>query len=168
MRHLGREHACVHPGQYGGRLGREPTTFTLIEELRLNRSKLTRTSFTNLYNDCTSNFDYILVPLASLTACGFGIHRQVVFVHNANTLENAILKLKISNQVTNEAYRQQCAKLPIHGTGQGSGNSPVTWCFISSKLFTCYDKKCHGITFSSLDQSVSLTLNTSLVSLREM
>ena len=128
-----------------------------MEELRLDYSQLTRTPYTNFDNDCTSNFDRILMPLASLAARGFGIHRQVVFVH-ANTLENAIFKLKLSNKVTDEAYRQ-CVKFPIHGTGQGSGNSPVIWCFISSKLFTSYDQKCHGMTFSSPDKSVSLTLN---------
>jgi hypothetical protein len=30
---------------------------------------------------------------------------------------------------------------PIYGTGQGSGNSPAIWCFISSLLYDCYDKK---------------------------
>jgi hypothetical protein len=30
---------------------------------------------------------------------------------------------------------------PIYGTGQGSGNSPMIWCFISSILFHCYESK---------------------------
>ena len=75
----------IHPGQYGGRPDREPTTVTLIEELRLDHSQLTQTPYTNLDNVYTSNFDRILMPLPSLAAHGFGIHRQVVFVH-ANTL----------------------------------------------------------------------------------
>ena len=46
------------------------------------------------------------MPLASLTARGFGIHQQVVFVHS-QTLENTIFKLKLSNKgrVTNNRNR---------------------------------------------------------------
>eukprot|EP00534_Pseudo-nitzschia_fraudulenta_P016050 CAMPEP_0201252400 /NCGR_PEP_ID=MMETSP0852-20130820/66895_1 /ASSEMBLY_ACC=CAM_ASM_000632 /TAXON_ID=183588 /ORGANISM="Pseudo-nitzschia fraudulenta, Strain WWA7" /LENGTH=178 /DNA_ID=CAMNT_0047552111 /DNA_START=1112 /DNA_END=1648 /DNA_ORIENTATION=- len=113
----------IHPGQYGGRPGRDPITITLIEELHLDHSQLTRTPFTNLDNDCTSNFDRILMPLASLVACGFGIHRQVIFVH-ANTLENAIFKLKISNQVTgDEAYRQ-CVNFLSMAPGKAAAIHP--------------------------------------------
>ena len=62
----------IHPGQYGGRPGREPTTITLIEELHLDHLQLTRIPYTNLDNDCTSNFDRILMPLASLAAVFYG------------------------------------------------------------------------------------------------
>ena len=79
----------IHPGQYSGRPGRESTIITLIEELCLDHSQLTRILYTNSGNDGTSNFDRIFMPLASIVASGFGIHRQVVFVH-ANTLENTI------------------------------------------------------------------------------
>ena len=72
----------IHSGQYGGRPGREPTTITLIEELQLDHSQLTRIPYTNLDNDCTSNFDYIFMPLASLVAQGFGSHQQVLFIED--------------------------------------------------------------------------------------
>jgi hypothetical protein len=47
----------------------------------------------------------------------------------------------------------------LHGTGQGSGNSPVIWCFISSKLFQAYNTKAHGITFSSPTGDTSLRVS---------
>ena len=89
--HLASEHNTVHRGQFGGRPGRDPTTITLLEELRLDYSKMTRTSFVNFDHDAKSCYDRILMPLASLAGRGFGIHRQVIFVH-AQTLENAIFK----------------------------------------------------------------------------
>ena len=117
---------------------------------------MTRTPFVNFDHDAKSCYDRILMPLASLAGRGFGIHRQVIFVH-AQTLENAIFKLKLSNKVTAEAYRH-CKQFPIHGTGQGSGNSPVIWCFVSSKLFECYESKAHGMTFTSPDGTVQFSM----------
>ena len=102
--HLASKHDTVHRVQFGGQPGRDPTTITLLEELRLDYSQMTLTPFVNFDHDTKSCYDCILMPLASLAARGFGIHRQVVFVH-ARTLENAIFKLKLSNKVTGEAYR---------------------------------------------------------------
>ena len=87
------------------------------------------------------------MPIASLAGRSFGIHQNIIFVHAA-TLEEAEFKLKISNKVTDTAYKH-CIKFPIHGTGQGSGNSPMIWCFISSKLFDCHQKNAHGLLFAS-------------------
>ena len=119
---------------------------------------MTWTPFVNFDQNAKSCYDRILKPLASLAAQGFRIHRQVVFVH-AQTLKNAIYKLKLSNKVTGEAYRH-CKQFPIHSTGQGSGNSPVIWCFVSGKLFQCYKDIAHGMTFSSPDGSVKFSMAT--------
>jgi hypothetical protein len=57
--------------------------------------------------------------------------------------------------VTNEFY-QHCDAYPIYGTGQGSGNSPVIWVFISSVLFKCHEKCAKGAIFESPDKSVTI------------
>jgi hypothetical protein len=38
---------------------------------------------------------------------------------------------------------------PIYGIGQGSGNSLAIWCFLSSILYDCYDKKSSKATYST-------------------
>ena len=101
--HLASENDTVHRSQFGGRHGRDPTTITLLEELCLDYSQMTWTPFVNFDHGVKSCYDRILMPLASLAARGFGIHRQAVFVH-AQTLENTIFKVKVSNKVTGEAY----------------------------------------------------------------
>ena len=58
----------LHQGQYGSRPGKCPKTIALMEELRLDYSLLTRTSFINFHNDATACFDRIVVSLASLIA----------------------------------------------------------------------------------------------------
>ena len=70
----------------------------------MDYSQKTRTPFVNFDHNDKSCYDQILMPLGSLASQGYGIHQQVVFVH-AQTLENAIFKLKLSNKVTGEAYQ---------------------------------------------------------------
>ena len=91
--------------------------------------------------------------------CGikYGIHKDIVFVH-ASTLKEAEFKLKTSRKVSDTSYKH-CLKFPIHGTGQGSTNSPIIWCFISSVAFTAHDDHAHGMTFSSPDASVFARIN---------
>jgi hypothetical protein len=75
-----------------------------------------------------------------------GMH-NTIFVH-ATTLEEAEFKLKISTKVSNTSYKH-CIKFLIHGTGQGSSNSPMIWCFISCILFGSHEEQANGILFES-------------------
>ena len=59
---------------------------------------------------------------------------------------------------SNTSYRH-CKKFPIHGTGQGSENSPMIWCFISSILFDCHNQKAHGITTASPNGDVVVSFS---------
>jgi hypothetical protein len=126
----------LHQGQYGGLPGRDCTSLTYLEELRFDYSLLTRYSLANFDNDVTTCYDRILCSVASL--------------EHAQTLEEAEFKLKTSTKISETAYKH-CIKFPIHGTGQGSTNSPIIWCFISSVLFESHDVKAHGMLFESPD-----------------
>jgi hypothetical protein len=59
--------------------------------------------------------------------------------------------------LSEESY-SHCIAFPIYGTGQGSGNSPVVWCFLSSILFDCHASKAHGAVFESPDKKSSIQL----------
>jgi hypothetical protein len=119
---------ALHQGQYGGLPGRDCTSLTYLEELRFDYSKLTRYPVANFGNDATACYDRILCAVASLAGRKYGIHKNVIFIH-AQTLEEAEFKLKSSTKVSETSYKH-CTKFPIHGTGQGSSNSPTIWCFI--------------------------------------
>ena len=71
----------------------------------------------------------------------------IIFVH-ATTLEEAEFKLKTSEGISASSYKH-CAKFPLHGTGQGSTNSPMIWCFVSSVLFQTHEQHAHGMLFQS-------------------
>jgi hypothetical protein len=133
---------ALHQGQYGGLPGRDCTSLTYLEELRFDYAKLTRYPVANFDNDAAACYDRILCSVASLAGRKYGIHKDVIFIH-AQTLEEAEFKLKSSTKVSATSCKH-CMKFPIHGTGQGSSNSPTIWCFISSVLFQCYNEKHPG------------------------
>ena len=147
----------LHQGQFGGLPGRDCTSLTFFEEIRYDYSAITRYPFTNFDNDATACYDRILCSIASICGIKYGIHRDVVFVH-AKTLEEAEFKLKTSKRISSTSYKH-CTKFPIHGTGQGSTNSPIIWCFISSVAFTAHEQKAHGMLFASPDNSTSVRIN---------
>ena len=65
-------------------------------------------------NNATSCYNRILVSLASLTSCSFGLPAQVTKLW-ASTQEQAQYKLKLNSNISNESY-QHSQSTPIHGT----------------------------------------------------
>ena len=144
----------INEGQYGGRPGCEAQSLTLLEELKYDLSYLTRRTLVNFDNDATSCYDRILVPFASIINRKYGLHSTVVAVH-ASTLREARFYLKTASGVS-DSYYSPCLQYPIHGTGQGSGNSPSIWLFISSTLFDVHSTLAQGATFISPDGTISV------------
>ena len=97
------------------------------------------------------------MSVVSLSGRKYGIHKKVVYVHAA-TLKEAKYKLKLSSKTSNTLYRHY-KKFPIHDTGQGSGNSPMIWCFISSILFDCHNQEVHGLTTTSPNGDVAVSFS---------
>ena len=85
-----------------------------------------------------------------------GMDKNVVLV-NSRTLEQARYYLK-TNLGVSEAFYQHCNQFPIHGTGQGSGNSPTLWCFVCDVLFEAFAAKAHGAVFSSYGRNINISL----------
>jgi exonuclease III len=144
----------IHRGQYGGRPGKEATTLAFIEELKTDICYASRKPMINFDNDAASCYDRIIAAIASIIARAHGQHRDVCFVH-ADTLRQAKFRLKTAMGVS-DAFYTNCKAYPIFGTGQGSGNSPVIWVFISSVLFTCHENMARGAVFESPDKSVTI------------
>jgi hypothetical protein len=68
---------------------------------------------------------------------------------SSRTLKEAKYKLRTSTGVS-EDYYSHCHAFPIYGTSQGSGNSPVIWCIVSSTLFKFHEERSHGAIFALL------------------
>jgi len=106
--------------------------------------------------DATSCYDRLLPPVASMCSRRVGLHPKVAAL-NCRTLQKAKFHLETSLSTSEVNYRH-CDDFPIYSTGQGSGNSPHIWCFISSALFDAYLATGNGAYFRSFDGSQSLHL----------
>ena len=107
--------------------------------------------------DATSCYDRILASIASLSSRRVGVKREVTNT-NTDTLQHARFRLKTSLAISSQYYTHTTNK-PIHGTGQGSGNSPQIWCFLCSALFDAYDTRAHGACFKSYNGTVNVKTN---------
>ena len=97
------------------------------------------------------------MSVVSLSGRKYGVHKKIVHVRAA-TLEEAKYKLKLSLKTLNTSY-QHYKKFHIHDTGQGLGNSPMIWCFISSILSDCHNQKEHGLTAASPNGDVVVSFS---------
>lgn len=128
-----------------------------MEELRFDVADFTRYPLANFDNDARACYDRILISLSSLCGRKQGIGKEVIFVH-AKTLWEVKFKLKTKVGILTREY-SHCRKFPIHGSGQGSTNSPTIWCFVLSKLFNTHDQLANGIMFTTPDGSQKIRMN---------
>jgi hypothetical protein len=149
--HIVEDEDLLNEGQYGSRPNRNAHNPVFIEELQSEICRVSRKSNVKFDNDATSCYDRILPSFASVVSRKFGISKNVAFVM-ASTLQECKYKLKTLLGVSEDFYKH-CQMFPIYCTGQGSGNSPVIWCIISSVIFDCHASRAHGATFESPDRT---------------
>jgi exonuclease III len=128
----------LNEGQYGSRPHRNAVDPVLIEELQFEIARATRKVMIQTNYDATSCYDRIIPNLAMLVSRKYGVSKMTMLT-NAKTLEQAEYCIRTELGVSPAGYTHN-AENPIYGTGQGSGNSPMIWCFLSSVLFDCYDE----------------------------
>lgn len=155
--HHAEDNALLNDGLYGSRAGRSAHEPVFLEVLQNDIYMTSMKSGINFDLDATSCYDRILAAIASIASRRMGMARHVVLV-NANTLQEAKFKLKTSLGISSGWY-QHCHAFPIHGTGQGSGNSPQIWCFICSVLFDAFASVTNGATFVSHNGKNALTIH---------
>jgi len=127
-----------------------------VEEIVYEIMQVTRSPLGKFDNDVTSCYDHIHCFLANMTSQKYGQSRHVCIVQGA-TLVAA--KCHLHTQMgLSKGFIQHSQAFPIYGTGQGSGNSPVYWVFISSALFDCHALKAQGALFSTPDGALSVNL----------
>ena len=80
------------------------------------------------------------------------MHRNICIVQG-RTLAEAKYYLKTKLGISDD-FIQHSQAFPIFGTGQGSGNSPMYWLFISSTLFDIYKDRARGSHYSTPDKSI--------------
>jgi hypothetical protein len=146
----------LNVGQYGSRPNRNAVDPVLIEELQFEISRASRKSFVQTNYDAMSCYDRIIPNLAMLISRKFGVSPAITEM-NAASLEHAEYRIRTEMGVAETGYIHT-SSWPIYGTGQGSGNSPMIWCFLSCILFDCYDLQIHQASYCNPDRSEPVTI----------
>jgi hypothetical protein len=133
LMHSAEDQHLLNEGQYGSRPHRNAHDPVFIEEMQFEMCRASRKPLVKFDNDATSCYDRILPNMASIACRKFGSDKNMAIVW-AKTLEEAKYKLRTMLGVSEKSY-SHCIAFPIYGTEQGSGNSPVVWCFLSNILF---------------------------------
>ena len=141
----------LHNGQFGSRPRRNAVDPVFVEEMQFEISRITRKTFAQTNYDATACYDRIVPNLAVLASRAYGVPKEVTAT-NARTLEGASYHVRTELGVSKENYTHNAVD-PIYGTGQGSGNSPAIWCFISSLLYHCYDEDASPASYCFPDKT---------------
>jgi Reverse transcriptase (RNA-dependent DNA polymerase) len=146
----------LNPGQYGSRPRRNAIDPVFLEEMQLKIARASRKTLVQTNYDATSCYDRIIINLAMLVSRKYGVPK-VITQTNATTLEKATYRIRTELGVADDGYTHSIDN-PIYGTGQGSGNSPMIWCFLSSVLFQMYDELCHKALYCHPDRTNPMEL----------
>ncbi|KAI2502417.1 hypothetical protein MHU86_12074 [Fragilaria crotonensis] len=141
----------LNDGQFGSRPRRNAIDPVMIEELQFEISRLSRRMFLQTNYDASACYDRIIPNLAMLASRKFGVAKEATQC-NSYTLFNAKYQIRTELGLSESSYSHS-TDMPIYGTGQGSGNSPMIWCFLSSLLYDCYDLKAYPAQYCNPDWS---------------
>lgn len=154
--HHAEDHKLLNSGLYGSRPGRSAHDPAFLEVMQNEIYRMSMKSGINFDLDASSCYDRILTSLAALSSRRVGMSPAPTLVNNL-TLEKAKYHLKTKLGISEQFYSHSSSH-PIHGTGQGSGNSPTIWCFLCSVLFDAYESTAQGATFSDYQNKTSLPI----------
>jgi hypothetical protein len=146
----------LNDGQFGSRPRRNAIDPVFIEEMQFEISRASRKMLVQTNYDATSCYDRIIPNLAMLVSRKYGVPKLIT-QSNAKTLEQATYRIRTELGVSDTGYSHS-QDHPIYGTGQGSGNSPMIWCFLSTVLFDCYDDLAYAATYCHPDRSHPMEL----------
>ena len=106
----------------------------MIKELQFEISRLSRWMFLQTNYDASACYDRIIPNLAMVVSRRIGVPKTATIkwshIKTGNiSSPDGVRTLSILNWHSPD--------MPIYGTGQGSGNSPTIWCFLSSLPYNC-------------------------------
>jgi hypothetical protein len=141
----------LNDGQHGSRPRRNALDPVLIKELQFEISRASQKMLVQTNYDATACYDRIIPNLAMMVSKKYGVP-PLTTVTNAKTLQQAEYRIRTDSGVATTGY-QHSVEWPIYGTGQGSGNSPMIWCFLLSVLFDCYKDLSFSAQYCRPDRS---------------
>jgi hypothetical protein len=116
-----------------------------IEISQLEISRLTCKEYGQISYDAKSCYDQILPNIAAMSSLVHGVNDKIVSLHN-----NLFLKMTYNVMIEGarcEKTFQSTDKTTTYGTGQGCGNIPIIWLFISNILIQMFSNEAIGANY---------------------
>jgi hypothetical protein len=127
-----------------------------FEVSQIEISRLSRQQYCQINHDARACYDRILPNIAALATQKYGVHKDLVNLHY-KTLTNTKYRVKIIGGNKTFVFSNS-SKTPIYGTGQGSGNSPIIWLFISDTIAQIMEISAIGALYATDDSKKILNL----------
>jgi hypothetical protein len=146
-------HDGLSDEQGGGRRGRSAIDQAGNMELMSTFLQLKRQNCAINPKDATACFDLILESVSNMANKAQGQPDRYSEWHEevAASLKN---HPKTAAGVSTHFYSHRAAN-PVHGEGQGAGDAPPRWIFISDPMIKAYNEKGHIPTFTNPERSIS-------------
>jgi hypothetical protein len=141
--HHSLENETLNSSQYGSLSGREFLVPVCIKELQNKIARASHKPYIKQDFDATCCYDHIIPWIATDSTTMYVMSMQ-------EPIQEARYLLKTKLGISDESYFH-CQVFPIYGTDQGSGNSSMIWCFISSVLFDIHKEQPTGASYISPD-----------------
>ena len=156
------EHGTLHDAQDGSRPGRWSHGPIQTQVLMCDINRRTRTNHVKNENDARACYDRLILELLSLVDRANGMPEEATETH-AELLDQAEYHVKSKAGISDEHYSNTKAK-PIHGNGQGAGDSPNQFGMISSVISRAQDRLASKAKFQSPDRQIKVEIaNTAFV-----
>jgi hypothetical protein len=131
--------------QGGGRPGRSAIDMAIKTVIAFEFCRVQRLNAGKMFNDAAACFDRIMEALSNLTCRREGLPIEVAELH-AQTLELIQYFIKHQGGIGKKPNQHNNPR-PFFGPGQGAGDSPGRWGYISDAMIRAYNKRCHKATF---------------------
>ena len=135
----------IHPSQFGGRAKHSSQMPILLEIIQQDIARTTRNEYSQINYDAKACYDRILPSIAAIVSQAHGVPENITQTH-LHLLQNINYFVTIIGAEDKWKYNNTKDD-PVYGTGQGSGNSPHIWTFLSSILFKMLEKEATGATY---------------------
>jgi hypothetical protein len=146
----------LQPNQFGSRKQKSTIQPLQLEISQIEISRLSRQQYGQINYDARACYNRILPDIATLASQKYGVYKDLVNLHY-KTLTNTKYRVKITGENKTFVFSNS-SKTPIYGTGQGSGNSPIIWIFISDTIAQIMETSAIGASYATDDSKKNINL----------
>jgi hypothetical protein len=113
--------------------------------------KLSWKEYGQINYDAKACYDRILPNISAMSSRAHGASNIIVNPHN-----NLLLKMRYNVMIEGVSCKktfQSTDETTVYGTGQGCGNSPIIWPFISNILIRMFSREAIGAKYKDNNQT---------------